>query len=380
MGRMVAATLRDGPAAEDAHQRHERRIENGNEHHHHRRGDDDENRPRPAVVLVKRQNRQRVAQEERATVAHEDRRRFPVEDEKAEKRSSQRRADSGERHLLQQQEECALKQGHDDRHPAREPIHVVEEVRRVGDADDPEEAQRLVEDRKGRPGKRRAKRDGDARDERLARQFGIRLQWKDVVDQPEAKHRRGPGENRPLMEVGQRRRKCDKDAHATGERNRTRVPTLCPRDGDEPYPPRERTHGIRRGQPEGGRHDENGQNPDPVFHGSAGLDHLGATLERDHVADDERSRLSSDERDVAARHPCVRHELGRGRPSRIVYLNLLRFRRLPRPQASAAPARSVLRGASLACTVTRRVLGRHTPNTMRPGTGSCTWTISMFST
>ena len=53
---------------------------------------------------------------------------------------------------------------------------------------------------------------------------------------------------------------------------------------------------------------------------------------------------------------------------------------LPPTQASAAPARSVLRGASLACTVTLRVLGRHTPNTIRPGTVSCTWTISMFST
>ena len=132
----------------------------------------------------------------------------------------------------------------DDREGRCEAVHVVEEVERVRDAHEPEEADRPREDVVADDLDVQAAREHDDRRDDLRGELRDRAQPPDVVDQPGDEDDRDAGEDpaelaRPVDDTRRERdqharREPGEDPDPAERRRRLLVPALVRRDGDEP--------------------------------------------------------------------------------------------------------------------------------------------------
>ena len=246
--RVIAATLRDRSLLDEPRDGDERRVEDRDCEHEQgekdRRDRGSGNRP----ARRERERREREPDHHASRVAHEHRcsaARPQVEREEA---------GAGEPEREREREHCVvLVLGHgvdrevrarDDGKRRREPVHVVEEVEGVRDADEPDQADRPRENVVPDDLDVQAAREHDDRGGDLRCELRDRGEVPEVVDEPGDEDDRDACEDaaelaRPLECAGREReqdprREAREDPDATEQRRRLRVPALVRRDGDEP--------------------------------------------------------------------------------------------------------------------------------------------------
>ena len=246
--RVVAAALRDGTAFEEAHDRHERRVED-----RHREDEDREQqrRHRRSGDLPARgepERGQREAEHLRARVAHEDERLAAGAQvvgqeagarERACEREGEHRVARVDRHCVDREED-----ERDPRERRREPVHVVEQVERVSHPDEPEQREPPADHVAVDQLHVRAGREDDDRRRELQAELRERRQRADVVDEPGDEEDRDPAEDagdllRQRHGAGRDRRPeaggdPGVDPDAAEERSGAVVPALGGRRGDQP--------------------------------------------------------------------------------------------------------------------------------------------------
>jgi hypothetical protein len=144
MRRVVLAALRHGASFEDPSDGHERRVENRNREHEQRQEDGGDRRSGYRPARGERERGEREAQHLAARVAHENRgAAAPAQVERQEARAGEREREREDEHeparILRHRVERVVAAS-DDGQRRREAVHVVQQVERVRDPDEPEEA------------------------------------------------------------------------------------------------------------------------------------------------------------------------------------------------------------------------------------------------
>ncbi len=190
MRSMVTATDTDASPGHDPRHGHEGGVEDRNGQEQDR---NDQDRRDPARVRALIGNEREPGQEESkkqaAGVAHEDLGRREIARQESADGADERHGDERARQVaLPDEEEQPERRRHDgDR--ARQPVHVVEEVERVGDADDPEQREQHVGERKAGEPEGEPEEEQDAAEQELGQQLGLRTQAAHVVDETDQRHR-----------------------------------------------------------------------------------------------------------------------------------------------------------------------------------------------
>jgi hypothetical protein len=250
--------LRHGPAGEFAEDHDKERIKDRDQQDQDRNGEYRKEAPRPSPHWIRAQQcrtGQKEPDEHRAAVTHEDRGRVRV----VHQESHERGGEDGEQESVGRlpiAHEAGREEGGGDRGDARrQPVHVVEQVDRIGDADQPDERDRHVEHGCLRPGQREPEGNHDRRSHDLADQLLVRLEADQIVQQPDQEQERAcaqdheeRGRKRHQGQVDQGHR--DEDRHAPhqgcgllvpaialGSRHQTSLPCLgTHQGGDEQNP------------------------------------------------------------------------------------------------------------------------------------------------
>ena len=90
----------------------------------------------------------------------------------------------------------AEKDAGDDRYAASQPIHVVQKINRVGDADEPENGNEIVDDFRTGQRQSHSEIDDRGRSDHLRYEFGIRFELIDVIKQARKKQQGCGKQNR----------------------------------------------------------------------------------------------------------------------------------------------------------------------------------------
>ena len=150
-----------------------------------------------------REGRKHVPDEKRAAITHENPRGRDVENEKARECADEQRERRRDEPLRCQNcghHECKRRDRGD---AARETIHVVDEVHRIDDDDDPRNCEKDARDLTTRKRCEEVREQSNIRKQRrgecdadLQKKFRPRAQRSTVIDEPNKMHRKGAKENR----------------------------------------------------------------------------------------------------------------------------------------------------------------------------------------
>ena len=185
---MVAPALRHRPLLDEPRDRDERRVEDRDREHEQREEHRRDGRSRDGPAGSERERGEAEAEHLAPGVAHEHdgpASRSQVEREEPRARESEREREhkDGLVLVLGQSVDREVAAG-DDRERRRQAVHVVEEVERVRDPDEPEEADRPCEDVVADDLHVQAAREDDDRGGDLRRELRDRAQMAEVVDEP----------------------------------------------------------------------------------------------------------------------------------------------------------------------------------------------------
>jgi hypothetical protein len=269
---VVPPSLGDPAARQEPGQRDERGVEDGHQHEQHGQDQHSGHAPRVVAALVDQAHAgQEEAGEQAARVAHEDLRRGEVADQEAGQGADERGHDRGAAPVAVDHEEGEPEAAGDRRHAAGQPVHVIEQVDRVGDPHDPEEGDQDVEHRvRGQP-QHEPELDQETPQDDLGHQLHRRGQRPDVVPQPN-----GGGCQRDHEERSEARDRAvqptqaGRDAHDDGsapqQRDRLPVPAVLARRLHQPEPRGQALQGEGRQE----RDDQGGQErPGQPAHGES---------------------------------------------------------------------------------------------------------------
>ena len=230
---VVAAALGDGPAVGGALEGDQGGVEDG--HHQRAQGDqqgqDQVGGPARVLGLQDGQGGQGEAQEERAAVAHEYLGRVEVVDQETGRGAGQGRAKSGRgRRAAQPGGQGQDQPGHAG-HPGAEPVHVVQDVYRVGNPHQPEDAQGHGQPGPGdhgQPHPQGHRRDGH---QKLHQELELGAQFHGVVYEPQqeqgpAATQDGPGQITARAQDQQHGGKGGEHGHPAVDRGGLLVPAV----------------------------------------------------------------------------------------------------------------------------------------------------------
>ncbi len=213
-------------------------------------GDDerDENRQRPRRHAAGRSQPRNEggggedrADEEASSVSHEDSGRSTVPRQESAERSAQRREWSNRAGVTGLEEDERGRRGDDRRHPARQAIHVVEQVERVHDAREPQDREQDGRGRQRGVAQRAQEVRNSGSDRQRADQLGRGAKLHFVVNESEdvrQQTRHHHDEDRPVPN-GNERNRCEsshRDGHPSKERRRRAVPAVVDGSADNPKP------------------------------------------------------------------------------------------------------------------------------------------------
>ena len=198
---MVAPALVDGPAVEEADDRHERRVENRHGEHENREQQRRDRRPGDLPARRQPERRQREAEHLAARVAHEDRRRpAPSQVEREKARARQRKRQRERQHGVVRVHRQRVDGEEDGRDPGErrcEPVHVVEQVEGVGEADQPDDGNDVREQVVGDQARDRgAVGDHDSGGCELSAELRDRAEREQVVEQARHEEQAAGAEDR----------------------------------------------------------------------------------------------------------------------------------------------------------------------------------------
>ena len=151
-------------------------------------------------------------------------------------------------------QEVERQEGGGDRGDAgRQPVHVVEQVDGVGDADQPEEGDRHVDRRRSGPGQGQPAPDDHRRPHDLTAQLLVGLEVEEVVDEPDQEQEGAGAEHHPGLRRERHEGEVDRGNHgedrpAAQQGRRLLVPAVALGTRHNPPAPRQGTH--HRGQHE----------------------------------------------------------------------------------------------------------------------------------
>ena len=253
---VIAAAAHRAAAREAPRHAHERRVEN--------RDKEDEQRDRcnrhDARLELGRGEQRRAAQErtqeQASAVTHEDGGRPDVVDKEAERRTDERGHRGGKRDGASGRERGKEEDAGHGGNARRQPVDVVEQVERVGDAHDPDERQQRIQRDDSGEARGRHQEHDDAGHDRLHDELGRRAEVKDVVEGPEREHqaRRDEERHERHERCAQHRRDCERGRHraAAEQRDGFPMPAIAMRPGEGANPMRERStkrsQGCREGE------------------------------------------------------------------------------------------------------------------------------------
>ena len=251
MRRVIPAADVDTPARHDPCDGHEGGVEDGNRQQQHGNDKDGSHATRVRTGFGgERKARQEEAEKETAGVAHEDLRGRKVPHQETGDGADERRADQDTLGIALPDEEQQPERRHHDGDRARQAVHVVEEVKGVGDAHHPEQREEHVGERKAGQPEREAEGEQDAAEQELREQLRRRGQASDVVDETDDRHRAG-GERehhesrRRARHEQRRQQRGDGDGDAAEQRHGLSMPAVGGRPRDDAEPARERPTDVR---------------------------------------------------------------------------------------------------------------------------------------
>ena len=260
---VVAPAHQRAAPRERARQRHEGGVEDRDQQDQHR---EEGGRDQPALHVRGRADaggREEATDQEAAAVAHENAAGRKVVAEEAEHRAGERGDRHGQRAGVLRHQQREVAERGDRRHARRQPVHVVEQVERVGHADDPDEREQAIDRNPAGDRDRRHQPQDDRRDHHLPDQLRQRLHGADVVEHAEQEHQ--PGIERQRQEPLVRRMK----KHAAGEpdcdgdppeqRHRPPMPAIRGRERADVPAERQRADDRRRDQRQQEPGDEGGE-------------------------------------------------------------------------------------------------------------------------
>ncbi len=245
---MIAAALGHRPLLDEARDRDERRIEDGDREHQQREQDGRDGRPGDGPARRERERGESEAEHLAPRVAHEDGRsplRTQVEGEESRtcEAEREREHEDGRVVVLRDGVDREVPAG-DDSERRRQAVHVVEQVERIRDPDEPEEADRPRDDLVADDLDVEPAGEHDHRGRDLRGQLRDGTQVAEVVDESGGEDERDTGEDPAELSAPLDRsdRECEKnssdeapeDADASERRCWLSVPALVGRDGHEP--------------------------------------------------------------------------------------------------------------------------------------------------
>ena len=265
---MIAAALGHGTPGQEAGDGHEGRVEDRDGQQQHGERQHPEHPARVGARRAQAERAQEKPHEEAPGVAHEDPRGRQVANQEARQGADEGRGHARAGPVAVHQEEDEPEGRRDGREASREPVHVVQQVDGVGNADDPQDRQDHVDGGVGVQPEDEAQLDKDRRHHDLGDQLHGRAERAEVVVEPQQGHRDGQHERdgraataRPDPdESGQRSRH---DAHPAQERNGPPMPPVRARRHHQPRPPRQALAAER------------GDEADDKGEGEGGGDHAG---------------------------------------------------------------------------------------------------------
>ena len=183
---MVASALRDLAAPDLSHERDERRVKDRDNEDQCRNGQDRQNSAAAAAasgLVDEHRTRQDKADEHRPAVAHEDRCGVEIIDQESDQAADENGRKQKFVALPRGQETGRKADAANRRDPGGKPVHIVEQIYRVRDADYPKPGYPDVDDLVARYRHRQPEADQNGRPEKLPKQFLIRANVEDIVNE-----------------------------------------------------------------------------------------------------------------------------------------------------------------------------------------------------
>src|SRR5690606_27880720 len=196
MRRVVAPALRDLSAPNFSHERNKRRVKDRDDEDQCRYGEDrqDPAAASAAACLVDEYRaRQNEPDEHRSAIAHKDRCGIEVKDQKPKQSADKDRRKQQFVTLPDAQETCRKPDSADRGYSGGKAVHIVEQIDRIRDPDDPKARDPNVDDLVARQRHRQAEADQDRRTKKLAKQLLIRPNVENIVNQADRKKDRSAG-------------------------------------------------------------------------------------------------------------------------------------------------------------------------------------------
>ena len=246
--RVIAPTLRSGTAGELAQHRDESRVEDRNEENEDRHREHRQKTTRsPATHIHEGRTGEKESDKHRTAVAHEDRRGIRVVNEKTDQRTCEQQHDQRFVNLPGVDKTEAQKPRRDHGDARREPVHVVEQVDCVRDADQPEDGERHVQQNRAGPRQRQTVVNDESRAENLSDKFLVRLDVNHIVNESDEKQERAREQD--VSSVDRRRNEneianddCEPDGSAAEHGGWFLVPAIGFRNSNHADAPGKRAH------------------------------------------------------------------------------------------------------------------------------------------